>query len=275
MPNWTIRTAAAVSAVCMICSAGAAPIVAPSRNFTKQRTALVAEIRRTSSEYPGLAQAPHFIAALHAIGEIPREEFVPADQRQRAYRDIPLPIGYGETISDPYIVAVMTAAVGVGSGTNVLEIGTGSGYQAAVLSVIGARVHTIEIVDALARSAADRLVRLGFRNVSVRSGDGFAGWPEFAPYDAIIVTAGAAEIPQPLIAQLKIGGKLVMPVGPEGPLEQLILVSKTGENILRRCSLGPAMFVPLTGRGARPGSTKGLYDRSVASCFPGQTAVWR
>lgn len=197
---------------------------------------------------------------------------MPADERHEAYRDTPLSIGYKQTISDPYIVAVMTAAVRVEPGSNVLEIGTGSGYQAAVLSRIGARVHSIEIVEALAKSAAERLHRLGFANVDIKAGDGFAGWPEFAPYDAIIVTAGAAEIPPPLIAQLKVGGRLIMPIGPEWPLEQLELVTKTSDHATSRCSLGPAMFVPLTGRGARPKGLKGLYDHSVKPCYPGQTA---
>ncbi len=239
-----------------------------------QRSAMVEEIRRTAAEYPGLPDDPHFVAVVRAMEEVRREEFVPRDQRLNAYRNTPLPIGFEQTISDPYVVAVMTAAVGVETQSNVLEVGTGSGYQAAVLSKMGAIVHSIEIVAPLATSAAQRLKRLGYQNVAVTAGDGFAGWPEFGPYDAIIVTAGAAEIPPPLVAQLKVGGRLIMPIGPQGPVEQLVLLTKRSDGSLEPCSMGPAMFVPLTGRGERPASMKGLYDRTLPVCYAGQTARW-
>jgi protein-L-isoaspartate(D-aspartate) O-methyltransferase len=242
--------------------------------FPKQRAALVQEIIATAAEYPGLPQDPHFVATVRAIGNVPREAFVPRAVRDKAYQDTPLRIGYDQTISDPYIVAIMTATVGVTAGTRVLEIGTGSGYQAAVLAWLGAIVHSIEIVEPLAISARKRLSRLGVKAVTIKAGDGFAGWAEFAPYDAIIVTAGASNIPHSLIAQLKVGGKLVMPIGAQGPVEQLVIVTKSSETQLTRCSLGPAMFVPLTGRGERPATLKGVYDRTIAPCFAGQKAVW-
>ena len=235
---------------------------------------MVEEIRASAKEYPPLLTDPSFIAAVDAVSQIRREDFVPSDQRINAYHDTPLPIGYEQTISDPYVVAIMTAATGVRAGANVLEVGTGSGYQAAVLSRMGATVHSVEIVAPLADSAGARLHRLKFRNVSVKAGDGFEGWADFGPYDAIIVTAGAADVPLPLLAQLKVGGKLVMPLGLQGPLEQLVLVTKLSEQPqgLSRCSLGPAQFVPLTGRGQRPTGEKGLYDRSLPVCYAGQTA---
>lgn len=228
---------------------------------------MVEEIRQKAAEYSGLSSDPYFLAVVQEIGKIRREDFVPSQQRRNAYRGVPLPIGFEQTISDPYIVAVMIAASRVQSQTNVLEVGTGSGYQAAVLSKLGARVHTLEIVAPLAVAAARRLRRLGIRNVSVKAGDGFAGWPEFGLYGAIIVTAGAAEIPPVLLAELEVGGRLIMPIGPQGPLEQLVLVTKRENGNFVRCSLGPTMFVPLTGLGERPASMKGIYDRSLAPCF--------
>lgn len=192
---------------------------------------------------------------------------MPESDRAQAYKDSPLPIGYGQTISDAYIVTVMTAALNLPPHANVLEVGTGSGYQAAVLSKLSSTVHSIEIVAPLAARAAKLLASLGMSNVTVRAGDGFRGWPEAAPFDGIIVTAGAAEIPPPLVAQLKPGGTLIMPIGPEWPLEQLLVVRKSADGKLSRCSMGPVMFVPLTGRGERPQNLKGLYDRSVPDCF--------
>lgn len=243
--------------------------------FPAQRADMVKLILATAAdEYPSLSDDPYFQSAITAVKEVPRERFVPETERVHAYQNRPLPIGYDQTISDAYIVTVMTAAVQAQRGSNILEIGTGSGYQAAILSKIGSNVHSVEIVEPLAQAAQSLLDALQYPNITVKAGDGFQGWQEFAPYDAIIVTAGASKIPQPLMAQLKIGGKLVMPIGPQGPLEQLILVTKTAADGLTRCSLGPAMFVPLTGRGRRPDHSLGLYDRSIPACYPGQRAVW-
>jgi protein-L-isoaspartate(D-aspartate) O-methyltransferase len=204
--------------------------------------------------------------ALTAVGSLPREEFVSAEGRSLAYLDLPQNIGFGQTISDPYIVAVMTGALQLPPGADVLDVGTGSGYQAAVLAKVARQVSSIEIVPELAASAAIRLKRLGFANVEVRSGDGFAGWPEHAPFDGIVVAAGAAEVPRPLIDQLKPGGRLVMPIGPTAGSEQLLVVTKQPDGSLSQCSLGPAMFVPLTGRGAAPRAQFGQVYPAIQLC---------
>ena len=229
--------------------------------------------RQAGSDYPGLDSDPQFERVLAAIGALDRRDFVPVAERAHALQAQALPIGYGQTISDPYIVALMTWAVGAGGGSNVLEVGTGSGYQAAVLDRLGARVHTIEIVPELARQAAARLARIGMEQVTVKAGDGFLGWPPFAPFDAIIVTAGSSAVPQPLLHQLRKGGKLVMPIGASTFVEQLVVYTKGQDGAFTRCSLGPAMFVPLTGRGEQP-DHPGLYDRSIKLCWPGQKASW-
>ena len=182
---------------------------------------------------------------LAALREVPRHLFVPRDSRAQAYDDHPIPIGHGQTISQPYIVAFMTEAVGLRGGETVLEIGTGSGYQAAVLAGIAARVYTIEIVAPLAEASAALLKSLGYANVSVRAGDGYQGWPEAAPFDAILVTAAAPRIPEPLKQQLKDGGRLVVPVGDEW--QELVVVTRRGERFEERRVL-PVRFVPMTGK---------------------------
>jgi protein-L-isoaspartate(D-aspartate) O-methyltransferase len=181
---------------------------------------------------------------LAALRKVPRHLFVPEASQRLAYEDHPLPIGHGQTISQPYIVAFMTEALGLVGGETVLEVGTGSGYQAAVLAEIAARVYSIEIVEPLAREAAERLARLGHRNVEVRAGDGYLGWPEAAPFDAIMVTAAAPRIPEPLKQQLKDGGRLVIPVGDD--YQELILVTRRGDRYEERSVL-PVRFVPMTG----------------------------
>ena len=191
------------------------------------------------------ARGVHHEATLRAMKKVPRHLFVPESLQNVAYEDYPLPIGYGQTISQPYIVAYMTAVVAPEKDFRVLEIGTGSGYQAAVLAEIVDSVFTIEIVQELATTAEQRLQRLNYRNIMVRCGDGYAGWTEHAPFDAIIVTAGAKEIPPPLSEQLKEGGKMVIPVGPAHAVQSLMLVSKkNGE--LTKTSLMPVRFVPFT-----------------------------
>ena len=189
-------------------------------------------------------------ATLAALRSVPRHEFVPPREQPRAYEDIPLPIGLGQTISQPAVVATMTELVGPRPGLRVLEVGTGSGYQAAVLAATGAKVWTIEIFGALAAEAAARLERLGYSNVVVRHGDGYAGWPEEAPFDAIVVTAAADSIPPALLEQLARGGRLVMPVGAQVPFQELVLVRKDRSGRLTRQRLLPVRFVPLL-RGVR------------------------
>ena len=185
-------------------------------------------------------------AVLAAMETAPRHEFVPAKYLEQAYADHPLPIGYGQTISQPFIVAWMTELLEIESGDKVLEIGTGSAYQAAVLAEITDQVYTLEIIEELEKSAEERLKMLGYTNVKVRHADGYFGWEEHAPYDAIIVTCAPDHIPQPLIQQLKDGGRLVVPVGPPGGYQSLWLITKQGDQVLTR-NLGGVRFVPLTG----------------------------
>ena len=184
-------------------------------------------------------------ATLKAMRIVPRHEFVPSDQRRRAYGDYPLPIGLGQTISQPYIVAFMTEVLEPRPGMKVLEVGTGSGYQAAVLDRIGCAVHTIEIFNALAVAARDRLRRLGYARVTVRHGDGNLGWAEAAPFDAIIVTAAAGYIPPALVAQLRPGGRMVIPVGSVYGVQNLIRVDKDARGEIRTRNLLPVRFVPM------------------------------
>jgi protein-L-isoaspartate(D-aspartate) O-methyltransferase len=182
---------------------------------------------------------------LAAMRRVKRHLFVPPSLAAQAYDDHPLSIGYGQTISQPYIVAFMTEAMGLTGGETVLEIGTGSGYQAAVLALIAARVYSIEIVTPLAEESAERLKRLGYANVSVRAGDGYLGWPEAAPFDAIMVTAAAPRIPEPLKQQLKDGGRLILPLGDEW--QELVVVTRRGERFEEKRVL-PVRFVPMTGK---------------------------
>ncbi len=184
-------------------------------------------------------------ATLYAMSNVPRHLFVPQKLQSQAYLDGPLPIGMGQTISQPYIVAFMTQELRVKSKDKVLEIGTGSGYQAAVLAKIVDSVYTIEIVKDLALTAQDRLKELGYTNVNVKWGDGYHGWPMKAPFDAIIVTAGADSIPQPLIDQLKVGGRMIIPVGPNNSVRRLVLIKKMENKIITK-KLIPVRFVPFT-----------------------------
>jgi len=181
---------------------------------------------------------------LAAIRAVPRHELVPSQLRQRAYADHPLPIGEGQTISQPYIVAYMTEKLQLSGDERVLEIGTGSGYQAAVLGELAAEVYTIEIVEPLARRAAHDLKKLGYENIHARHGDGYSGWPEEAPFDAIIVTAAPGRIPEPLVEQLAVGGRMILPVGES--YQELILITRDEEGVSRRRLIG-VRFVPMTG----------------------------
>ncbi len=183
---------------------------------------------------------------LEVMRRLPRHRFVPEEFLRQAYADHPLPIGYGQTISQPYIVALMTEALQVRPGQRVLEIGTGSGYQAAVLGEMGLEVYTVEIIPELAQQAARRLADLGYTNIQVKQADGYYGWSEYAPYDAIIVTAAPDHLPQPLAQQLKEGGRLVIPIGPLGAVQTLWLFEKRDGELLAT-NLGAVRFVPLTG----------------------------
>ncbi|MFZ4483413.1 MAG: protein-L-isoaspartate(D-aspartate) O-methyltransferase [Chthoniobacterales bacterium] len=184
-------------------------------------------------------------ATLTAMREVPRHEFVPLHLRDEAYSDYPLPIGHGQTISQPYIVAFMTEALRPQPGEKVLEVGSGSGYQAAVLAQMGANVSSVEIVEPLAELARQTLERLGYKNARVRHGDGYRGWPEHAPFDAIIVTCAPEKIPPDLVAQLRDGGRMIIPVG-GGLSQELILLRKHGDQIEKQSVL-PVRFVPMTG----------------------------
>jgi len=182
---------------------------------------------------------------LRALRRVPRHEFVPQEHAALAYADQPLPIGHNQTISQPYIVALMTEAIGLRGGERVLEIGTGSGYQAAVLAELVKEVLSIEIVVPLADQARARLKRLGYANVSVRAGDGYAGWPERGPFDAIMLTAAAPRIPAPLLDQLTEGGRLIAPVGDD--VQELLLVTRRGGRFVEQ-RLAGVRFVPMTGK---------------------------
>jgi protein-L-isoaspartate(D-aspartate) O-methyltransferase len=181
-----------------------------------------------------------------AMGRVARHRFVPPSQESQAYEDRPLPIGDGQTISQPYIVALMTELLAPKPGDAVLEVGTGSGYQAAVLSELVAKVYTIEIVEPLGRKAAATLGALGYGNVVARIGDGYHGWPEHAPFDGIVVTAAAPEVPQPLVDQLKPGGRLVIPVGGRFDVQQLLIIEKKADGSTLTRKTIPVRFVPLT-----------------------------
>lgn len=185
---------------------------------------------------------------LAALGEVPREEFVAPAFRPAAYRDGPIPIGYGQTISQPYVVAMMTAALHLEAGDRILEVGTGSGYQAAVLAAMGAEVYTIERHGGLAQQARQTLERLDFEQVHLRIGDGSQGWPEAAPFEGILVTAAGPTIPTPLLEQLQVGARLIIPVEESKGRQILLAITRRGDGRYDRKELGEVAFVPLIGR---------------------------
>jgi len=201
---------------------------------------------RTYAGYAG--DEPFSDAVLATLGRVERHRFVPPGQARYAYENRPLPIGHGQTISQPYIVALMTDLVEPGADDVVLEVGTGSGYQAAVLAELVDHVYTIEIIEALAASAGERLERLGYDNVTTRLGDGYYGWEEHAPFDVIIVTAAASHVPPPLIEQLKPGGRMVIPVGAQFMTQRLLLLEKDADGKIVTRQIGAVRFVPLTGK---------------------------
>lgn len=213
-----------------------------------ERLALVREIEgdvRETAEHLNRRALDGRVMA--AMATVPRHEFVRPEDQALAYLNRPLPIGFGQTISQPYVVAVMTDLVEPAPGCRALEVGTGSGYQAALLGSLCEKVHTIEIVGALADQARERLARLGYSRVEVRHGDGYYGWPEAAPFDVIVVTAVASHIPPPLLAQLRPGGRMVLPVGTRFTTQQLVLVRKGPDGKVTTRQVLPVSFVPLTG----------------------------
>lgn len=207
-------------------------------------TVIEQDVRATSLYLDKEALDPRVMAA---IARVPRHEFVPAEQRPHAYANRPLPIGHGQTISQPYIVALMSDLIKPQADDVVLELGTGSGYQAAMLAELTGQVYSIEIIEALGSQAAARLSRLGYDNVTTRIGDGYYGWEEHAPFDAIVVTAAASHVPPPLVAQLKPGGRMVIPVGSRFLTQQLVLIEKDPGGQLITRQILPVKFVPLTG----------------------------
>ncbi len=210
---------------------------------------LLAEIEQeyhATAEFTGKFEPDHRV--MQALAAVPRHEFVPAVERLFSYENYPLPIGYGQTISQPYIVALMTDLLAVEADDIILEVGTGSGYQAAILSTLAKEVYSIEIVEPLATAASERLQRLGYGNVMVRHGDGYQGWPEKAPFNGIILTAAAPRLPAPLVEQLAPGGRLVLPIGPPGGRQQLYVFSKEAKGRLEPQIILDVAFVPLTGK---------------------------
>ena len=219
----------------------------PPDEYAEERAAMVREIEadvRQTKSYLGRDELdPRVIAAM---GKVARHAFVPPDQQSFAYRNQPLPIGHGQTISQPYIVAIMTDLLQVFEGGRVLEVGTGSGYQAAVLAEVCDKVYTIEIVERLGEQTAVLLDELGYDNVYTKIGDGYVGWPEHAPYDGIIVTAAAPYVPKPLIEQLRPGGRMVIPVKRSFGAQELLLVEKAVDGTVSETEIIPVRFVPLT-----------------------------
>jgi protein-L-isoaspartate(D-aspartate) O-methyltransferase len=222
---------------------------AAAQDFADERRRMVEDIsalvRETRAEVGKQAFDERVMAVM---ARVPRHEFVPAGQVASAYRNRPLPIGHGQTISQPYIVALMTDLARAKPGDTVLEVGTGSGYQAAVMAHLVEAVYTIEIIEPLGLQAAQRLKTMGYTNVEVRVGDGYHGWAAHAPYDAILVTAAASHIPPPLIRQLKPGGRMVIPVGASFMVQQLMLVEKNLDGTVSSQQILPVNFVPLTGQ---------------------------
>ncbi|MDD5179789.1 MAG: protein-L-isoaspartate(D-aspartate) O-methyltransferase [Gallionellaceae bacterium] len=214
---------------------------------TLARHRMVEEIKAMANETYGHEPMPISEKVLSVMGRVPRHRFVPEEESYGAYYNHPLPIGHGQTISQPYIVALMTELLMVGKQDRVLEVGTGSGYQAAILAEMAGEVFSMEIIEPLAARAATLLNELGYANVQVKVGDGNYGWPAHAPFDGIIVTATADHVPQPLLDQLKPDGRMVIPVGDWSYAQELILITKSRDGALQRKNILPVRFVPLTG----------------------------
>jgi protein-L-isoaspartate(D-aspartate) O-methyltransferase len=228
-----------LSAALVVAATGACLAQTPDPPVSEKRRVMIEEqIRQRGVTNPRV---------LDAMSRVPRERFVPGEIAPRAYADSPLPIGHGQTISQPYIVAYMSEVLDVQPSHRVLEIGTGSGYQAAVLAELAREVYSIEIVSALATSAAATLAALGYTNVHVRDGDGYAGWPEQGPFDRIMITAAPDQIPQPLLDQLASGGRLVAPVGTQQETQWITVVDRTAKGLVEKRTI-PVQFVPFTRR---------------------------
>ncbi|MDN8616073.1 protein-L-isoaspartate(D-aspartate) O-methyltransferase [Variovorax ginsengisoli] len=236
----------AMAAALLLAAAGAQ--VAGAADFAVERRRMTQEIEALARQTGAETGRPAFDArVMTAMDTVPRHEFVPAEQIDVAYANRPVPIGHGQTISQPYIVALMTDLAKAQPGHKVLEVGTGSGYQAAVMAQLAREVYSIEIVEPLGQQAKRRLGQLGYGNVQVRLGDGYHGWEEHAPFDAILVTAAASHIPPPLIRQLKPGGRMVIPVGAAFMVQQLMLIEKKPDGTVSTRQILPVAFVPLTG----------------------------
>lgn len=221
----------------------AAPPLSPDARHASDRADERSAMVATQIEARGVRDR----GVLRAMRSVPRHRFVPADMQKHAYEDRPLPIGEGQTISQPYIVALMTELLDLKPGDKVLEIGTGSGYQAAILAELTDQVFTIEIVEPLGRRAESLLKELGYDQVHVHVKDGYKGWPEAAPFDAIIVTCAPESPPKPLVEQLAVGGRMCIPVGPQRWGQELIVLQKQPDGSLRQRSITPVRFVPMTG----------------------------
>jgi protein-L-isoaspartate(D-aspartate) O-methyltransferase len=217
-----------------------------AQDFAAQRARMVAEVEAMYAETRSETGLPAMSPAVRkAMGKVERHRLVPPGEASRAYRNHPLPIGSGQTISQPYIVALSADLLHPKSQDVVLEVGTGSGYQAAVLAEIVSRVYSIEIIESLGKTAAKRLEELGYGNIEVRIGDGYAGWPEKAPFDGIVVTAAAPRVPQALVDQLKPGGRMVIPVGGEAQIQYLKVLTKRADGGIDEKRVLPVRFVPL------------------------------
>jgi protein-L-isoaspartate(D-aspartate) O-methyltransferase len=219
---------------------------AEAQDFAAERERLLADIDATYADTVRSTGLPAMSPTVRAaLGKVERHRLVPPGQRALAYRNHPLPIGLGQTISQPYIVALSTDLLALKPQDVVLEVGTGSGYQAAVLAEIASRVYSIEIIESLGKEAEAKLKDLGYRNIEIRIGDGYRGWPEKAPFDAIVVTAAAPQVPEALVAQLKPGGRMVIPVGAFPDAQELLLLVKHADGRLERRNVLPVRFVPL------------------------------
>ena len=221
---------------------------ADDADYAIARDAMVNELRLYATLARDTGEEALNEDVMRALGTVERHEFVPARQKSFAYENRPLPIGHGQTISQPYIVAMMTDLIEPGHDDIVLEIGTGSGYQAAILAKLVQHVYSIEIIKPLADEATARLARLGYVNVTTKLGDGYYGWEEHAPFDAIVVTAASSHIPPSLVRQLRPGGRMIIPVGSPFMTQQLLLLEKTKDDEIITRQIAPVLFVPLTGK---------------------------
>ena len=220
---------------------------AEEADYARARAAMVDDVRFYATVARDTGEETFNEDVMQSLGTVKRHEFVPADQERAAYQNRPLPIGHGQTISQPYIVALMTDLIKPGPDDVVLEIGTGSGYQAAILAKLVQQVYSIEIIEALADESAARLKRLGYDNVTTKLADGYYGWEEHAPFDAIVVTAAASHIPPPLVQQMRPGGRMIIPIGGRFMTQQLLLLEKTTDNEVITRQVAAVRFVPLTG----------------------------